>query len=490
MAVRATRPRRASSSAAPSIATASRRRGPTSTSAAATLEELPDAAPTARPTWRRWRRPSPTRSDPVAGVILGQPNAFGRPRADGRGGASSRTPPARCSSRSSSRSRWRSSRRRASTAPTSRPARASRSASRRQYGGPSFGLLACTEALMRQIPGRLVGPHHRPRRPPRLRHDAARARAGHPPRQGRQQHLHQPGALRAGGDRLPRDARPARPARRRGVGCGRAHVGSSAPSPTSARRASTAAPYLNEFAVRVPDAPAVHARAPRATASSPACRWRAGIPTTRRCATRCCVCATELTTDARHRALRDRARTGARSERASRPTPSGPTDVGLRSGTDRGADARRRARRSVRASSRRSRSCRVPGRGVAQGARIRPPTRSTASRREHRRGAPLAPAGARRSPTSSATSRSLSHLNYSVDGGLLPAGLVHDEVQPQGQRVGRAPAAASRRSIRSRPTRWRRARSSCCGSSSGDARRDRRHARRSRSSPRPAPTAS
>ena len=67
------------------------------------------------------------------------------------------TPPARCSWPSSSRSRWPSWRRPASTAPTSRPARASRWASRRSTAGPTWASWPRREALVRQIPGRLVG---------------------------------------------------------------------------------------------------------------------------------------------------------------------------------------------------------------------------------------------------------------------------------------------------------------------------------------------
>ena len=55
---------------------------------------------------------------------------------------------------------------------------------RLQYGGPYLGLLAARSDLVRQVPGRLVGPHDGRRRPARLRHDPARARTGHQARQG------------------------------------------------------------------------------------------------------------------------------------------------------------------------------------------------------------------------------------------------------------------------------------------------------------------
>ena len=127
-----------------------------------------------------------------------RPAELPRPaRADGGDRRGWRTPPARCSWPSSSRSRWPSSRRPARTAPTSPRARASRSGSRRSTAGRTSGILACTDALVRQIPGRLVGHDDRPRGQARVRDDAARARAGHPAREGGQQHLHEPDAARA-----------------------------------------------------------------------------------------------------------------------------------------------------------------------------------------------------------------------------------------------------------------------------------------------------
>ena len=163
-----------------------------------------------------------------------------------------------------------------------------------QYGGPYLGLLACTEALVRQIPGRLVGLTTGPRRPAGVRDDASRARAGHPAREGGQQHLHQPGAARAGRDDLPRDDRAARAARRRGDWA-RAPRSWRRPSPPSARRGSTPAPYLNEFAVRVPDARArsTPAARPRRARRHPARRL---VPDEPALPDALLVCATEVTT--------------------------------------------------------------------------------------------------------------------------------------------------------------------------------------------------
>ena len=53
------------------------------------------------------------------------------------------------------------------------------------------------------------------------------------------------------------------------------------------------------------------------------------------------------------------------------------------------------------------------------------------------------------SSTWCATTCASSQRNYGVDTGLLPARLVHHEVQPEGQRGGGAPAGLRRHCIRS-----------------------------------------
>ena len=68
---------------------------------------------------------------------------------------------------------------------------------RLDFGGPSFGFFAATEAYLRRMPGPHRGRDARRRRPPRLRAHAADARAAHPPREGDVEHLHRAGAERA-----------------------------------------------------------------------------------------------------------------------------------------------------------------------------------------------------------------------------------------------------------------------------------------------------
>jgi glycine dehydrogenase subunit 1 len=126
-----------------------------------------------------------------------------------------------------------------------------------QYGGPYLGILACTEPLVRQIPGRLVG----------LTTDVAGKRAYVMTLQAREQHIRREKAasnictnqtllalaaslwLAALGPHGLRDV---------------AAMGASKAAELEAALAAIgiarvhAGPYLNEFAIRVPNAAAVH----------------------------------------------------------------------------------------------------------------------------------------------------------------------------------------------------------------------------------------
>ena len=128
-----------------------------------------------------------------------------------------------------------------------------------QYGGPYLGILACTDALVRQLPGRLVG----------MTTDLDGKRAFVMTLQAREQHIRREKAasnictnqallalaasiwLTTLGPHALRDV---------------AALGATRASELEAALAAAGAPrlhpgpYLNEFAVRVPDARAVHAR--------------------------------------------------------------------------------------------------------------------------------------------------------------------------------------------------------------------------------------
>jgi glycine dehydrogenase subunit 1 len=164
-----------------------------------------------------------------------------------------------------------------------------------QYGGPSFGLLACTEALIRQIPGRLVGQT--------TDLDGRRAWVM---------------TLRARAQVIRRDKAASNICTNQALCALAATVYLATLGPhglrdvaasgaASARRleralAEAGAPrvhggaYLNEFAVRVPDAETVHARLldDDVLAGLPLGRWYPDDPTLRDALL---VCATELTTD-------------------------------------------------------------------------------------------------------------------------------------------------------------------------------------------------
>lgn len=128
-----------------------------------------------------------------------------------------------------------------------------------QYGGPYLGIVACTDALIRQIPGRLVG----------MTQDVEGRRAFVMTMRAREQDIRREKAasnictnqallalaasvyLATIGPHGLRDVAA--------MGAARAAELEGALAAAGAPRIH-AAPYLNEFAVRVPDARAVHAR--------------------------------------------------------------------------------------------------------------------------------------------------------------------------------------------------------------------------------------
>ena len=128
-----------------------------------------------------------------------------------------------------------------------------------QYGGPNLGILACTDALVRQIPGRLVG----------LTHDLDGKRAFVMTLRAREQDIRRERAasnictnqallalaasvwLATLGPHGLRDVAALGAARATELEAALAAVGTPRVHP---------GPYLNELVVRVPDAPAVHAR--------------------------------------------------------------------------------------------------------------------------------------------------------------------------------------------------------------------------------------
>jgi glycine dehydrogenase subunit 1 len=163
-----------------------------------------------------------------------------------------------------------------------------------QYGGPYLGLLAATEALVRQIPGRLVGRttdlEGRPAYVMTLRareQDIRREKAAS--NICTNQSLCALAAtvyLAAIGPHGLRDVAA--------LGAARAHQLEEALAASGAPRLHRA-PYLNEFAVRVPDAERVHGEllARGILAGLPLGRWYPDDPELRDALL---VCATETTT--------------------------------------------------------------------------------------------------------------------------------------------------------------------------------------------------
>ena len=281
--------------------------------------DLPGDRPRARP--RLAGRPSALPRDVRDLLRRGQPHVRrdppgrrrsrrrhhrpGRPRADaGRPGAPGRRRrrraplgprPARADGGDRPpRPRRRRPLRRGRRARRPRGPRAARGLRRRHRGrrGPVPGHASPVRRAVPRDRGLSRGPHppdprapHRDDRRPRgeagVRHDAARARAGHPARAGGQQHLHEPGPVRPRRLDLPRGARARRPPRRRGDG---RRAGGGARG--RARGRGRAAPPSRPVSQRVrrprpgrrrrPPAPA------GAPASWPASRWPSWSRATRR----------------------------------------------------------------------------------------------------------------------------------------------------------------------------------------------------------------
>ena len=359
------------------------------------------------------------------------------------------TPPAPCSWPSWSRSRWRCWRRPASTAPTSRSARASRWASRRSTAGPTSGFLAAPRSWSRQVPGRLVGRT--------LDLDGRRAYVM---------------TLRAREQDIRRDKAASNICTNQAL-CALAAtvyiatlgphglrdvaaVGAARRAQLEAALAAAGVPrvhsgaYLNEFAVRVPDAPAVHAALldRGVLAGLPLARWYPDDPAT---ADALLVCATEVTTDADIERFASAPRRGVHS--SDRPSTR------LRCAT-RG-DARRLDAAVGAALQPTLAELSGPGRAQRR-CRTRRPTRWPASR----------PTSCGRTPaglpelTEPEVMRhfvNLSQLNYSVDGGFYPLGSCTMKYNPKiNEWAARLPGFAALHPLA--PDAPPRARSSCCGS--------------------------
>ena len=259
------------------------------TSRAASSSTRSRSSPTARPPARPTSPPSsgcsPTPDRPVAGVIAAQPDFLGPARADAR------DRPAGARRRRAVRGGHR-----AGQPGRPRAARRVRRRHRRRRGPAARHRAAVRRAVSRdpRLDRRARPPDprparrddHRPRRPARVRDDHARARAGHPARQGGQQHLHQPGAAGAGRVDLPRHHRPARPARRRDAG---RQPGRRARGRAGGGRRGAAPPGPVPQRVRRPGPGRADRPSPaaRATASWPAWSWPTRSPTTRTWPTAC-----------------------------------------------------------------------------------------------------------------------------------------------------------------------------------------------------------
>ena len=293
---------------------------------------------------------------------------------------------------------------------------------RLDFGGPSFGFFAATEALMRRMPGPDRRRDPRRRRQARVRAHAADARAAHPPREGDLQHLHRPGAERAGRRDLPELARPAGDRR-----AGRADAAAHRLRARAAGRRSTACrllheqPVVREFALTL-DAPVerVDRALPASGASTPAIRCGRDYPEH---ADGLLVAITEQRTRADIDRLAEVLGQAVAAERSPAYQEVGRSDA---------------CRRRRRADDLRALQARPPGVRRAGARRARAPARRAAGARAAPRRAAAPARGLRardRAPLQPALEAQLRPRHR-----LLPARLVHDEAQPQAPRAGRRAA--------------------------------------------------
>ena len=324
-------------------------------------------------------------------------------------------------------------RRRATAAPTSPSAKAQAWACRCRYGGPGVGLFAARETLRAPDAGPAGRRDRRRRGPARLRADAGHARAAHPPREGDVEHLHQPGP----------DARwPSPSTWRCSASSGLARAGAQSSCAKAQYARERARP---RSACRCAFRGAVLQRVRRAVpADVAACDERAaaeqgivGGYALGRYAARLAIDAAGL----RHRAEHSSERRSTTLGRGAREGAPHERRIANR--------ARRRTRRCCVRAARSSSAARPAARGCVAAAarRAGESTRCELSARAAR-GRSAGPAGGLASSRWCATSRACRSWNYAHRHGLLPARLVHDEVQPEGQRGDRAPARLRRSCIR------------------------------------------
>ena len=478
------RPRRraasASSSAAPSIATSATRRGPTSRAVGWHSRSCP-RWPTARPTSTPWSARWPTPDHPVAGVLLGQPNAFGilEPMAEAAQLAHAAgalfvavvepvslavlAPPGEYG---------------ADIAVGRGPAAGH---SRSSTAGPTWACWRRASDLVRQVPGRLVG----------RTTDIDGRRAFVMTLRAREQDIRRDKAasnictnqalcalaatvyLATLGPHGLRDVAALGAARAKqleaalaGVGVERVH---SARLPERVRRARA----------RRAARPCRAARAwlPRRPAAGRLVSRRSAL------ADALLVCATEVDHERRHRALCPSALREATSMTAAQRAAAGHA---ARTSPKAASGHRPRARRRAGLQPTLAELVQ-PGRGSTK---VPHPPADALERipAEQRRADAAGPAGAERAGRHPPLRQPLAAQLLDRHR-LLSARLVHDEVQPQDQRVG-GPAAGLRGAPSARARRDRAGHARAAVGARAVADRDQRHAWRSRSSRRPARMAS